>query len=658
MSQVMEKTFNDFFAPLSNGPPNCLVLPNLNQNINCEVIKFLPIFNGNENEDPYTHVRKFLQICSLNENKNEPDSIRLRLFPLSLKEKALKWFNSLTENSIKTWEELNVKFITKFYPKSKTIDIRHRIQTFRQEPQEEFYEAWDRFNELQIQCPHHQIPIETLVQCFYIGLTPASQRMIEYMHKGNFLGLTVSKAHEFFVTFSENSQQYKNISNTYNEVKDDKILVKEENNNVNTQLKNLAEKVENINIQNQNVKHAINKHNFNYPYIDNNKTNNFKWKEPNKLNTHDEIKYLNTQQLHPNNYPYKNNVKPTNKSIDIKLENPKEKNEPKFNNEDLLMKILEQQANQFKIIERLEQKLNKIDERENKTLYHQPKINSKQTINNFEDLPSCKEVDNSHPTNNFEPYTKSTTLNQVEETPNFNPKIPYPHQENKNLKQSHTPYDVFMVTSLEMDKVKQSYPEDLMSDEEFLSLYPPDPSDPPIEECLKYLRECDDPTLNEIANSYIPSPHLEYNQIGSIVIDSNPSHKTLLDESMCELDLLASPIVKNHINKENKEIRKTYNFYESDTLLVQTKPKYIDRLVSQNYIDHGGTNNLLLFEPSLVMYKRYMKILRNLTLSFKLKNENFLKNVRNDIILSFSLKVNKPPRKIFDPHLFRLLLYE
>lgn len=55
------------------------------------------------------------------------DSIRLHLFPFTLKEKAKYWFTTLSTNNITTWEQLKTKFLQEFYHVSKTTEIRKEI---------------------------------------------------------------------------------------------------------------------------------------------------------------------------------------------------------------------------------------------------------------------------------------------------------------------------------------------------------------------------------------------------------------------------------------------------------------------------------------------------------------------------------------------------
>jgi len=71
----------------------------------------------------------FFEICStvfLNNISN--DTLRLRLFPFSLKGKAKAWLD--TKTNITTWDQLQKEFLKKFFPTGKLIAFRRAITTF------------------------------------------------------------------------------------------------------------------------------------------------------------------------------------------------------------------------------------------------------------------------------------------------------------------------------------------------------------------------------------------------------------------------------------------------------------------------------------------------------------------------------------------------
>ena len=129
-------------------------------------------FTGLPSEDPNAHLASFLDIYdTFRTNEVSSDAIRLRLFPFSLRDKAKLWLNSLTPNSITSWDLLSKAFLIKYYPPGKTAKYRQDLAGFKQQHSESLYEAWERFKDLQRNCPHHGIPYWLLMQTFYQGLT-------------------------------------------------------------------------------------------------------------------------------------------------------------------------------------------------------------------------------------------------------------------------------------------------------------------------------------------------------------------------------------------------------------------------------------------------------------------------------------------------------
>ena len=71
------------------------------------LVPLLPTFHGMENENPYTHIRDFEEVCTiLKEGAFDMDLLKLKAFPLTLKDKAKIWLNSLRSRTIKNLVEL------------------------------------------------------------------------------------------------------------------------------------------------------------------------------------------------------------------------------------------------------------------------------------------------------------------------------------------------------------------------------------------------------------------------------------------------------------------------------------------------------------------------------------------------------------------------
>ena len=65
------------------------------------LVPVLPTFNGMENENPYTHIREFEEVCmTFKEGVTNMELLKLKAFPLTLKDKAKFWLNSLRSRTI------------------------------------------------------------------------------------------------------------------------------------------------------------------------------------------------------------------------------------------------------------------------------------------------------------------------------------------------------------------------------------------------------------------------------------------------------------------------------------------------------------------------------------------------------------------------------
>ena len=77
------------------------------------------------------------------------------LFPFSLRDGTRGLLQLLQPGIINTWEELTQRFLSNFFPPTKTYQLRGEIVQFRQMDFKSLYEEWERFKDLLRHCPHH-----------------------------------------------------------------------------------------------------------------------------------------------------------------------------------------------------------------------------------------------------------------------------------------------------------------------------------------------------------------------------------------------------------------------------------------------------------------------------------------------------------------------
>ncbi|GJZ54000.1 reverse transcriptase domain-containing protein [Tanacetum coccineum] len=107
------------------------------------------IFSSSDHEDANKHIEKVLEIVDL---FHIPiitvDLVMLRAFPMSLTGAASRWLRNKPTGLILTWEDLKAKFLSKYCPPARTTKKMEEINNFQQEPDENLYQAWERFKEL------------------------------------------------------------------------------------------------------------------------------------------------------------------------------------------------------------------------------------------------------------------------------------------------------------------------------------------------------------------------------------------------------------------------------------------------------------------------------------------------------------------------------
>ncbi|XP_068649564.1 uncharacterized protein [Aristolochia californica] len=137
-------------------------------------------FSGSPTDDPNIHLAMFLEIYdTIKINGVTEDTIRLRLFPFSLRDKARGWLQSLQSGSITSRQDMAEKFLAKFFPPAKTAQLMSEIGQFKQNDFESLYEAWERYKDLIRRCPQHGLPDWLEVQMFYNGLNGQTRTIVD-----------------------------------------------------------------------------------------------------------------------------------------------------------------------------------------------------------------------------------------------------------------------------------------------------------------------------------------------------------------------------------------------------------------------------------------------------------------------------------------------
>nr|GEY73990.1 hypothetical protein [Tanacetum cinerariifolium] len=177
-------------APIE-GYEDAIFVPQINVNnfeLKQMLINLVQSNQFTERQDPHNHLRFFNKVTSTFRHPEVPNTtIKLLLFSFSLEGEARIWLDKESPRSILTWEDLVSKFISQFFPPSKTTYLRNEITNFLQKTNETFNEAWERFKDLLRQCPHHGFSELHQLDTFYNALNLNDQDALDSAAGGNFL---------------------------------------------------------------------------------------------------------------------------------------------------------------------------------------------------------------------------------------------------------------------------------------------------------------------------------------------------------------------------------------------------------------------------------------------------------------------------------------
>ncbi|GKC51970.1 hypothetical protein Tco_1074715 [Tanacetum coccineum] len=164
-------------------------------------------FSGSDHEDANEHIEKVLEIVDLFYIPNITiDQVMLRAFPMSLTRAVSHWLRNKPSGSITTWEDLKIKFLSKYCPPARTAKKIEEINNFQQEPDENLYQAWERFKELLMKCPQDYLTEMQEVVLFYNGLDVLTRQILD--SRGAMPSKTIADAKVAIQEMAEYSQKW------------------------------------------------------------------------------------------------------------------------------------------------------------------------------------------------------------------------------------------------------------------------------------------------------------------------------------------------------------------------------------------------------------------------------------------------------------------
>ena len=131
MNPIANRSMRDHIHPPRVSAPSCIIPPTEDVEVRPYLVPLLPTYHGMEKENPYTHIRDFEEVCTtFKEGMMDMDFLKVKAFPLTLKDKAKIWVNSLRLRTIRNWAALQAEFLKKFFSAHKTNNLKRQIYTF------------------------------------------------------------------------------------------------------------------------------------------------------------------------------------------------------------------------------------------------------------------------------------------------------------------------------------------------------------------------------------------------------------------------------------------------------------------------------------------------------------------------------------------------
>ncbi|GJX84748.1 reverse transcriptase domain-containing protein [Tanacetum coccineum] len=143
----------------------------------------------------------------------------LRVFPITLKERALRWKDRLPAGSITTWYLLKKEFIWRYCHPFITAKKLEEICNFKQERDETLYYAWERYNDLLYQCSLHDLNCQQKIHIFYTGLDIPTRKILD---SNGFIPLmTPTQALESIQVMADHSHNWYDETTTRERINDE-----------------------------------------------------------------------------------------------------------------------------------------------------------------------------------------------------------------------------------------------------------------------------------------------------------------------------------------------------------------------------------------------------------------------------------------------------
>ncbi|WJX48074.1 hypothetical protein P8452_34685 [Trifolium repens] len=168
-------------------------------------------YSGAESQCPNLHLGRFYEACDYTDPPGVTESQkRLRLFKFSLTGRAKDWLDTLPSGAINTWQELERKFLERYFPIHKFLEKRADIVNFEQGDAESLYDAWERFKLCLKKCHKHGIDTHAQMQHFTQGLRAQTRMLLDASAGGSLKNKNEQEAMELIESMAQNEYRANN----------------------------------------------------------------------------------------------------------------------------------------------------------------------------------------------------------------------------------------------------------------------------------------------------------------------------------------------------------------------------------------------------------------------------------------------------------------
>ncbi|CAM8999155.1 unnamed protein product [Rhodiola kirilowii] len=175
--------------------------------IDMSVVHNLPKFSGTNGESTTNHLQRLHGICQiLKPNRVNIDDFKLKTFYFSLIDSVNDWFLSLPSGSIRTWVQMQRKFLDKYCLATKAMQVRRQLQDIRQGPNETMYDYLEKFNHLERSCCTLGLPEKLIIEYLINGLTELDKMLLDASAGGSMMNLSLSGIRDLITNVAENAR--------------------------------------------------------------------------------------------------------------------------------------------------------------------------------------------------------------------------------------------------------------------------------------------------------------------------------------------------------------------------------------------------------------------------------------------------------------------